>query len=77
MQAQIKSQTWSGQPPDPVTSPKDFPRRFVDSRQDNAVVSNVENAGSPITAILVANGNQHATSFEILKCNSTRCRTCP
>ena len=77
MPVQTRSQTWSGQPPDQVTSPRDFPRRLVDSRQDNAVVSNVENAGSPFTPILVANGNQHAASFDILKCNSTRCQTCP
>ena len=77
MPVQTRSQTWSGQVSDQVTSPRDFPKRLVDSRQDNAVVSNVENAGSPFTPILVANGDQHVASFDILKCNSTRCQTCP
>ena len=57
MPVQTRSQTWSGQPPDQVTSPRDFPRRLVDSRQGNAVVSDAENAGSPFTPALVANGN--------------------
>ena len=77
MPVQTRSQAWSGQPPDQVTSPRDFPRRPVESRQGNAVVSDFENEGSPFISLSVANGNQHAASYDIFKCGSTRCLTCP
>ena len=78
MPVKTRSQTWSGQPPDQVTSPRvDLPRRLADSRQDNAVVSEIANAGSPFISISVANGDQHAASFDIIKCHSGRCLTCP
>ena len=76
MPVQTRSQAWSGQPPDQVTSPRDFPRRPVESRQGNAVVSDFENEGSPFISLSVANGNQQAASY-IFKCGSIRCLTCP
>ena len=52
------------------------PGRFVDSRQDNAVVSENNDVGN--RSILVANGNlQTGSDFTVLKCNNARCKTCP
>ena len=75
-----RSQTRSGRPPDRVTFPgegsSNCPRRLHDSRQDNAVVSDIAIDESPATSVSEANGNQPADSG-IHRCNSTRCLTCP
>ena len=60
-----------------MTSPRGFPRRSVDSRHGNAAVFDFENEGSPFISLSVANGNQHATSYDICKCRSARCLTRP
>lgn len=72
-----RSQARSGQPSDRVTSPRDHhtPRRVVESQQGNAVVVDTLEEGSPSTS--TANGNQQSAGFEIIKCKSKRCLTCP
>ena len=88
MPVSTRSKTHPGQPPGCVTSPRVHrPRRQVDSRQGNAVVTESAEAGSPSTSDPVANGNHHAatgnshhattTGFTISKCASRRCMTCP
>ena len=52
------------------------PSRFVNSRQDNAVVSENNDTGNQ--SISAANGNlQAGSSFTIQKCINSRCKTCP
>ena len=52
------------------------PGRFLDSRQDNAVVPENNDVGN--RSVSVANGNlQTGSDFTVLKCNNARCKTCP
>ena len=75
MPALTRSQTRSEQPSDRVTSPRvNSPRGRVDARQDNAVVIEDAEAGSPSTSSSIANGRQPTTSFA--RCNHPRCLTC-
>ena len=70
-----RSQTRSEQPSDRVTSPRvDSPRGRVDARQDNAVVIEDAEEGSPSTSSSIANGRQPTTGFA--GCNHPRCLTC-
>ena len=71
-----RSQASPGQSPGLVTSPRaENPRRVIDSRQGNAVVSNnINDVGSP--SIVDANGNNNTASFSISKCLKNRCKTC-
>ena len=81
MPVNTRSKTRSGQPPDPVTSPRDGernrPRKIVRSRQGQAVVTRAAGEGSPPISVVGANGTQQSASFTISKCVSKRCLTCP
>ena len=76
-----RSKAWSGQPSDRVASSREgstnFPRRPNESRQDNAVVVDSAEVGSPSISGSTANGVHQVAGFTVSKCNDTRCMTCP